>query len=460
MAVPVFILLLFPISRSASAEGIQKVSNRDELKKALGNCDTEVIELEETITVRETLVVRGRKTLTGPGALRRAITDNSCFGGSLLSVQGEALRLSGVTIDGRGDAPVLAGRLYGWLVEVNSGQLTIGRGTELKENKNSTKKSDGGGAVRVRAGGVCVMDGGVIRNNTCVTGGAGVRIDRGGVFYMKSGQITGNRVSGVGAVEGFDGRGGGVLNHGTAGFYGGSISGNSVTGVRSGGKDFGGVGGGLANDGDCVIQGTVIRGNQGKRGEDIGAVGGKLTGDGAVEIGEIWLKDGLVFRVGNGFRSGGAIRLIPDRPRAGLMLVSGLSGKSQGKYFSTETALREKGLVTRIHDGVMTLEDKPDPTPEPTPTPETSVVTEAPTASVPVTAPTEAPAEVPSHTAKPVLPSYLPVATADPEEEIRLVTLPPSDTATPTDPVEETEKPSGTTSPQRRSLPWYLIYPM
>ena len=413
--------------------------------------------------------------LSGPGGLRRAVTDNSSFGGSLLSVRGESLRLQGVTIDGRGSAPALAGRLYGWLVEVNSGQLTIGSGTELKENKNSSRKSDGGGAVCVR-GGVCVLDGGTIRNNTCVTGGAGVRIDS-GVFYMKSGQITGNRVCGVGAVEGFDGRGGGVLNHGTAGFYGGSVSSNTVTGVHSGGRDYGGVGGGLANTGDCILKGTVIRGNTGSRGDDIGAIGGKLTGDGTVSVGEIWLRTGQVFHVGSGFCSGGVIRLTPEEVRAGVPLVSGLSDRDWKKSFSSGINLRGEGLILRQKNGVLTLAERPDPTPTPTPTLNpAAVVIPAPPAmsSRPVTvvptAASEGRLSTPVPTENPVRPTYLPVRMPDPEAEIKLATVAPETeaSAAPAETgipfysykpavTEETPEPS---APSRRALPWYLIYPM
>ena len=445
-----------------------KVHDREELKRALASTGTEVIELAETITVRETLVVRGRKTLTGPGELRRAVTENSGFGGSLLSVRGEAFRLQGVTIDGRGDSPALSGRLYGWLVEVNSGQLTIGGGADLRDNKNSSRKSDGGGAVRIHGGGVCVLDGGTIRNNTCVTGGAGVRIDSGGVFYMKSGQITGNRVCGVGAVEGFDGRGGGVLNRGTAGFYGGSVSSNTVTGVHEGGRDYGGVGGGLANAGSCILKGTVIRGNTGGRGKDIGAIGGKLTADGTVSVGEIWLRDGQVLHVGNGFRSGEVIRLVPERIASGVELVCGWKGEDWKKAFSVEGKLGEKDLTVRLKNGVLSRRERPEPTP--TPTPVSTAVPSVTSTSTPT--PGGSSRISPVHTVASVLPSYLPVSTPDPEAEITLATLAPTPVPSLAPTASPSETPSPTPSPtpsavptsspvsHGRSLPWYLIYPM
>ena len=128
---------------------VTRVHDREELKNVLGRAGTEVIELTETIPVRETLVVRGKKTLTGPGGLCRAIAGGTAFGGSLLAVRGDSLRLRGVTMDGRGESPVLAGRLYGWMIEVEQGQLTGGcRRCLLYESRIDQRQSRFGSRCR------------------------------------------------------------------------------------------------------------------------------------------------------------------------------------------------------------------------------------------------------------------------------------------------------------------------
>ena len=254
LILPLLLMFCFLLPGPVSSAAHVSVYDRDSLKEELKKDGNRVIELMETVTIRSTLKVCGNKVLTGPGEIRRAIANESAFGGNLLRVAGGSLTLKNITLNGRGDAGVLSGKLYGWLVQVDAGQLTIGSGAVLKNNKNSTRLSDGGGAVRVTSGGTCVLNGGTISGNECITGGAGIRIDSGGACSVKNGSVTGNRVVGKSSTEGFDGRGGGIYNKGTLAVYGGSISSNTVRSYSGGGRIYGGVGGGIANTGSLLLQ--------------------------------------------------------------------------------------------------------------------------------------------------------------------------------------------------------------
>ena len=291
---------------------------------------------------------------------------------------------------------------------------------------------------------------------------------------MKSGRIENNCVTAIGVMEGFDGRGGGVLNRGMAGLYGGTISENRVSGIRSNGRDYGGVGGGLANEGDCVLGGTSIRGNTGERGSDIGAISGKLTAGGVIRLGELWLRNGQVLHVGNGFGTGGKIRLIPEKVAAGIGLVDGVSGEAWKKYFFVERSLLGNGLVLGVKNRMLRIEKKPEPTPAPVPTMpaggggtgnsdsgigNSGSGNDSGQSGFGATQPTYAPVTPP--------PSYLPVRTSDPEAEIPLVTRVPEGSVSPaatsstqTETTTPVVVPSPSPTVRRRALPWYLIYPM
>ena len=419
-------LLIIGIGGAQPSSARVRVYDRDELKAVLRSDGEETVELAKTITVREALVVRGEKTVTGPGTIKRAVAENSAFGGSLFRVSSGSLKLTNIVIDGRGDDGVLAGNLYGWLIEISGGVVRICDGAVLKNNRNTTRASDGGGAVKIRSGGTCVLEGGSITGNACITGGAGVHVDSGGVFYMKSGTISNNTVVGKGAEEGFDGRGGGVYNRGTAGLYGGSITSNRVRGYRY----YGGAGGGVANAGDMVITGTEISSNSGTKGSDIAALRGKLTCDGVLNAGEIWLKESQVIYTGASFGTSKPVRIEPESIREGVALVRGLRVRGWKTWFSLTGEVNKKGLTGKVSDGCLMLVRLSTPTPRPTPVPSYgghggSSGGGASTGGGYSGPGGNTPGATPARTLRPV-PTYIPVATLDPYAEIQLATLTPT----------------------------------
>ncbi len=444
------------------------VYDRDSLKEELQKDGSRVIELAETVTIRSTLKVCGNKVLTGPGEIKRAIANESAFGGNLLRLAGGSLTLKNITINGRGDAGVLSGKLYGRLIQVDSGQLTIGSGAVLKNNKNSSRLSDGGGAVRVKSGGSLVMTGGSVSGNVSITPGAGIRIDSGGACSIKGGSINYNKVVGKSNADGFDGRGGGIYNKGTLAIYGGSINSNSVSGCSKGGRVYGGVGGGIANAGSLLLSGGSVTGNHGSKGSDLGLIGGRTALNGQVKISECWLRSGQRLHVGGNFH-GARIRIVPESIKEGVRLADGLSGKAWKKQFSYPSSLTGKRLKVVLKNGTLIIKKKeikkPAPTPSPTPDGGSYGVTSGGHGYVPHTVSTPRP-----H------PSYLPVSTIDPMAEILLVTAPPSfilshtevptqvptvtpATGTPTSAPTPVPTPEPTVFRPAQTLPTYLLFP-
>ena len=463
-------LLPVPVASAAHVS----VYDRDSLKEELKKDGNRVIELMESVTIRSTLKVCGNKVLTGPGEIRRAIANESAFGGNLLRVAGGSLTLKNITINGRGDAGVLKGKLYGWLIQVDSGQLTIGSGAVLKNNKNSSRLSDGGGAVRVTSGATCVMNGGTISGNECITGGAGIRIDSGGACVVKSGSITGNRVVGKSATEGFDGRGGGIYNKGTLALYGGSIGSNSVKGYYRGGATYGGVGGGIANAGNLLLQGGSVTGNHGRKGSDVGLIRGHSAINGTARVSECWMKSGQLLHVGNSYKSGTRIRLIPENIKEGVRLADGLSGKTWKKQFSYPSSIKEKGLKVSLKNGTLVIKKKVIKKIKPSASPQAGSSGGGSSGG----GASGGSGYVPN-TPRPH-PSYIPVRTADPMAEIILASRAPahptfSPTPSPMPTVAPTSShrhistyrpyatrvPTQAPSPARpiRTLPNYLLFP-
>lgn len=420
------------------------------LRETLNRSGSLRIVIKKTITIRKTIHVHGTKELVGDGGeLRRAIARNSAFGGALLQVDDGTLSLKNVRIHGRGNAKVLREKLYGRLVEVIGGRLMIREGTSLTKNINSSRLSDGGGAVRVRSGAVCVMTGGSICANASITGGGGVRIDPGGTFSMKGGQISGNRVTGRGTVENFEGLGGGICNRGSVELAGGTISGNTATGYISGNTVQGGVGGGVCNRGDMILSGTRVRGNSGENGDDIGMMGGTVLLKKTVNADKIWLKKGCSLTLDGSFSVSNVIRIEPEQFTDGVLLARGAEKKDLTRFRLTG----DRNYVLRIRRSGLTLvkkNNKPAPTPKPTATP--PHITNSPYPRESQT-PGFGPA-TPVPEKRPVYPSYAPIVTADPEAlihtapprtRIPIPTIPPIRTFTPTS--EESASPAPTVTP-------------
>ncbi len=240
------------------------VSSQTEFERALAARGELQIILKKDITVDRLLYVRGKKTVYGGNyRIRRKAASGNTYKGTLLYMQGEALQLSNITLEGNGKSERVSGDINGKLIEVAAGTLILDSGTKLSSNYNFSSYTDGGGGITVHNQGQVIMKpGSVISDHLSMTGGSGVRIERGGTFIMEGGTIRDNVVVGQRDDSGFDGRGGAIHNRGTVWIKDGAICGNFARGYVRNGQAYGGYGGAIYNQGTLRITGGMIRENQ------------------------------------------------------------------------------------------------------------------------------------------------------------------------------------------------------
>lgn len=213
--------------------------------------------LKKDIVIRGVIHVRGQKWVCGNGC---TLFRGPSHGGAILSLEGGRLILQDLSISGR-PKNRRADRVYGRLINVKGGTLVLEKGSALTHNRDTGRREEGGGAVTVCRKGKLIIRGGEICGNAAAQGAA-VLVKRGGYMRMKGGVIWGNKSRGIGAIEGFDGRGGAVSNYGTAVISGGMLLDNAAVGFTAGQMVYGGVGGMLYNRGSCAITGGTIESNR------------------------------------------------------------------------------------------------------------------------------------------------------------------------------------------------------
>ncbi len=241
-----------------------KAGNFEELKVALESEENEEICLEKDIVIDQEIQVRGKKKIDGNGhMIKRMAGEKISYGGTLFFVKDAELLIQNTKMYGGGTSDVIQKNIYGRLIEIQSGEVVLYSGTVLCANQNVSQNNDGGGAVLVKKNGVLIMEGGTIKGNQNVTKGAGVCVEKGGKFVMNSGEILENKTVGIGPVQGFDGRGGGIYSQGIVEIAGGTIRNNSAKGFVEGSVRYGGVGDAIYAGGKSklLITGGTISGD-------------------------------------------------------------------------------------------------------------------------------------------------------------------------------------------------------
>lgn len=185
-----------------------------------------------TVSLNKDMTITSNKSICTIASL----TDQH---GYLLQVGAEAT-IQNIIIDGGSKEGLTASRA---LIAIGdsgtSGKLTIGKGTVLCNNKNTTKNGGGGGAVLFD--GECILDGGEISGNSAGSGG-GIYA-RAGKIIVKNGEITKNSCTWYG--------GGIYISAGKCTIYDGEISDNTA-----------GYGGGIfALNAECEVNGGEINDN-------------------------------------------------------------------------------------------------------------------------------------------------------------------------------------------------------
>lgn len=231
------------------------------LKKILEEPGEARIVLNANIRLNGTVYVRGKKQIIGNGHwIRRGNVSGKIFGGTMFCVSGGKLLMQDTIVSGGGTQNGNR-QIYGRLIDVKKGTFILGQKSVLNNNCNTGRGEEGGGAVYVRGQGQFLMKSGEISGNQTVTEGAAVFVEKGGKFQMKGGIVQNNRSRGIGAIEGFDGRGGAIYNHGSVIISGGLIRCNYALSYLGKKSEYGGVGGMLFNRGSCVITGGTIEKN-------------------------------------------------------------------------------------------------------------------------------------------------------------------------------------------------------
>ncbi len=259
--------------------------------------------------------------------------------GSLLTIDAEVM-MTDIIVDGTEEL----GRLYGSLVAVKGGKLTLEDGSVLKDNYDNRGSAFGGGVSVVggslvmepgslitncfsdNGGGVSIMDGEFIMNGGEISGcdtikyGGGIYMgSRDAVFTMNSGIISDNKADSGGGI---------MIEGGTLTIESGDITKNTAT-------DFGG--GGLAmghqyTGGSSPIIYTKVNINGGNITENTAEVGG----------------GGILMVNGDAYMTGGSVsRNISEGNAGGVYVGTHTDGKfnMSGGTISNNTALVNGGGV-------------------------------------------------------------------------------------------------------------------
>ncbi|MCH5252270.1 MAG: hypothetical protein J1F22_04790 [Lachnospiraceae bacterium] len=360
-------IILFSLGTAEREELISAVKTKSDfqiLKQALEKPGTGVIGLKRSIRMTGPIYVKGEKVLVGNGhLLERESGKGRVYGGSLFIVQNASLTIQDAVVSGGGAKKTLRGSVFGRLIDVGQGKLVLEKKSVLRDNRNTERATDGGGAVKVLKNGSFEMRGGQISGNKNVTGGAGICIEAGGKAVITGGTVSQNQVQGMGKVEGFDGRGGAISNRGNLKIEGGNFTENRAVSYAGKQADYGGVGGMLYNEGTCRITGGTISGNRAST-RDAGiytAKGANFKISGGNILNPVYLQEGAVLQVTGGLSPKQKIILEPQRYQSGRYLV--IKGKKsafqlkENKGFSLQE--NQKGLyIAKVEKRKKTEEQK------------------------------------------------------------------------------------------------------
>lgn len=267
------LFLLGGLIGSLSVTGTTRAENvetEQQLRQLFKQPESVTIILQQDIAISRSLVSEGQKKVIGG---KHKIYRQDGFGGTMCQVKSGCLTVEQLQWDGTSSQNT---EVYGRVFDVRkNGELLLQSGCYLMNNDNRGANNDGGGAVRVEQGARLELNGGTITQNKNTTYGAGVQILSGGRFMMRSGTIQKNTTSGIGAVAGFDGKGGGIYSAGVCEIYGGRICENRATGYMSSKKAngtivYGGFGGGIYHCGEkLLIAAGTVKDNYSHHEEDI-----------------------------------------------------------------------------------------------------------------------------------------------------------------------------------------------
>ena len=313
---------LYPVKQ---AEAHAKVSSFREFRTACGERGEETIELLNDIPIEGPVVIRGRKRIDGHGhTLERSKEKGKVYGGCLFLVRDGECQWENVTVSGGGTNKNVLGKVFGRLVEVRQGSMTIGEKCLFCDNINDRLIVDGGGAIQIGSNGICIMKAGEIRNNQNVSRGAGFFVEKGGYLTVKGGFIRNNKVMGAGAVKEFDGRGGAIYSEGSVSIVGGTIAGNQAQAYHEGEIRYGGIGAAVYVDSGSALYvgGGMFYENSDDRKSPFW-IQGNLTLAGKPVLERVYLSSDVYIRTNGSFYPRKKVFIQPEKYRTGTCLVKG-----------------------------------------------------------------------------------------------------------------------------------------
>ena len=323
--VPLLIFLVFLLWPVRKAEAQIKVSTFRELRSAFGGQGEEMIELLNDVAIEGPIVIRGNKKIDGRGhILERSKEKGRVYGGCLFLVQGGNCQWENVTVTGGGRNRNIVGKVFGRLVEVRQGSMMIGEKCFFCDNINDRLAVDGGGAIQIGSKGSCTMKAGEVRNNQNVSRGAGFLVEKGGCLTVKGGSIRNNKVTGVGAVKNFDGRGGAIYSEGQVSIEGGIIAGNQASGYRERENRYGGIGAAIyvASHSSLFVGGGVFQANRDEKRSPFWILG-NVTLAGKPVLERIYLSSRVSIRTNETFYPEEKVSVLPEKYKSGICIAKG-----------------------------------------------------------------------------------------------------------------------------------------
>ncbi len=328
ISVLIVLVISLLLSHTGTMEKVQaqvRVATYQELKAVLGEEGSRLVEIQEDLVVVGPITIRGDKKINGNGhCIERSKEKGKVYGGSLFLVQGGCCELRNITISGAGKSNYVIGKVFGRLLEVRRGTLVIGENCILRDNINDRLAVDGGGALRIGAKGSCTMRAGEIRNNQTVSRGAGILVDRGATLTILGGLLEANKVVGVGAVYGFDGRGGAIYSEGRVTIQGGNIRKNRAEAYQEAGIHYGGIGAAIyAETGSFLsICGGRLNHNRSTRNCPIW-IQGEVSLDGRPDLECIYVAKNVIIDIRADFEAQNTIWVCPSVYKSGVCIAKG-----------------------------------------------------------------------------------------------------------------------------------------
>lgn len=293
-------------------------------------------------------------TITSADSTNPCVVSTTTNAHSYLLRIGADVQLTNVIIDGGSESGLTASRALVAVGDANSisGKITLGNGSVIRNNNNTTQAGSGGGVCVIS--GECVINGGQITGNSANSGG-GISLTGSDNLSLSliAGSIDNNTATGVNAGYGY---GGGVyMNGGSFTMSGGRISQNKAQNTYGDGAGI------MIRKGSFTMENGEITGNTATRcggalyaaNADVTMKKGTIAQNEAVYGGAMYINPTVTLTLSGGSVTGntatryaGGIEIAPEATIqiSGAPVVKGNTsneeGTDGGMYFDYDSSGR------------------------------------------------------------------------------------------------------------------------